>query len=55
MNPCEICVEQNCDYCCMGCIDYDAENDECTSNGACMALENFDELDDASVPYDVCK
>ena len=43
MNICEICKEyrgNDCKYCqlgnpCLGCADYDIENDTCKSNGAC--------------------
>lgn len=43
MDACESCYEQgimNCKYCalgnpCMGCADYDIENNTCTSKGAC--------------------
>ena len=43
MNICEICKEyhgNDCKYCqlgnpCLGCADYDIENDTCKSEGAC--------------------
>lgn len=43
MDACELCYEQgiiDCRYCalgnpCLGCADYDIENDTCTSKGAC--------------------
>lgn len=47
MNPCEICYGHetvdcpySCRYCalgnpCLGCADYDTENDTCKSEGAC--------------------
>ena len=43
MNVCEKCAEmgiENCKYCsfgnpCLGCEDYDIENDTCKSNGGC--------------------
>lgn len=43
MIQCEICHETgdyNCGYCdlgnpCLGCDDYDIENDECKSDGGC--------------------
>ena len=47
MNPCEICYGHgtvdcpySCRYCalgnpCIGCADYDTENDTCKSEGAC--------------------
>lgn len=42
MNPCELCEDHNCKHCnlgnpCIGCADYDMENDTCTSEGACGA------------------
>lgn len=43
MDICETCAEmgiENCKYCslgnpCLGCEDYDIENDTCKSNGGC--------------------
>lgn len=44
MNACEYCQEYNdkpdCKRCtlgnpCLGCLDYDLENDKCLSNGEC--------------------
>ena len=43
MNICEICKEyrgNDCKYCqlgnpCLGCADYDIENDACKSEGTC--------------------
>lgn len=37
---CDYCEERNCKDCrfgnpCLGCIDYDRENDTCKSNGGC--------------------
>ncbi len=37
---CDYCYEHNCKYCslanpCLGCEDYDIENDECISDGGC--------------------
>lgn len=47
MNICEECEQagiENCKFCsfgnpCLGCEDYDAENDRCTSAGACGEKE----------------
>lgn len=42
-NSCDFCIDKNCMMypCgnpCLGCEDYDSENDTCKSNGGC-ALE----------------
>lgn len=43
MDVCEICIEwgnQHCEHCqfgnpCLGCSDYDEDNDICISDGGC--------------------
>ena len=47
MTQCEMCEEMgnhDCKYCnfgnpCLGCKDYDAENDKCKSDGGCADTE----------------
>lgn len=40
MYACDRCEEENCKHCslgnpCLGCTDYDEDNDKCLSNGGC--------------------
>lgn len=44
---CEICVENECLLCelgnpCLGCGDYDKENNKCLSNGGCAGTDKSD-------------
>lgn len=50
MFPCDICEDRDCMNCtignpCLGCLDYDWENDVCLSNGGCGAKENYNVSD----------
>lgn len=47
-NSCDFCIDKNCMTCpcgnpCLGCEDYDNENDTCKSNGGCASERRTDE------------
>lgn len=54
MTQCEICREMgdyDCKFCslgnsCLGCKDYDVENDRCLSNGGCADEEQKHKVQD---------
>lgn len=51
MSQCDICEEMgvnDCKHCslgnpCLGCVDYDEENDTCKSNGGCAERGESDD------------
>lgn len=45
MTECDFCEVNNCQHCslgnpCLGCDDYDEENDTCKSYGGCKSSDN---------------
>lgn len=51
MSQCDICEEMGCKDCkhcslgnpCLGCVDYDEDNDTCKSNGGCAERGESDD------------